>query len=191
MDMPNQPCQSEWETLQQRNQQLEQELHQAKEALESMVEECTLELQAIVSQLRQEQEFTQVMVENVSDGVVACDATGQLKLFNRAVREWRGCDPREVMPEQWATLYDLYEADGVTPLKTERIPLLRAFQGESVRQAGMAIAAQGQETRYILASGDPLFDSAGQKIGAVVAMHDITERRKSEAALQKSEAQLR
>jgi two-component system NtrC family sensor kinase len=169
----------------------EQELRQAKEALESVVKERTLELQAIVAQLRQEQEFTHVVVENVSDGVVACDAEGRLKLFNRAAREWHGCDPREVPPELWATLYDLYEADGVTPLKTERIPLLRAFQGESVRQAGMAIAAQGQETRYILASGDPLFDSAGQKIGAVVAMHDITERRKSEAALQKSEAQLR
>jgi PAS domain S-box-containing protein len=171
--------------------QSEAQLRKAKAALESVVKERTLELQATVLQLQREQEFTQVVVENVSDGVVACDAEGRLKLFNRAAREWHGCDPREVPPELWATLYDLYEADGVTPLKTERIPLLRAFQGESVRQAGMAIAAQGQETRYILASGDPLFDAAGQKIGAVVAMHDITERRKSEAALRQSEAQLR
>ncbi|WP_225906680.1 MULTISPECIES: PAS domain S-box protein [Thermoleptolyngbya] len=171
--------------------QSEVQLRKAKAALESVVRERTLELQATVLQLRREQEFTQVVVENVSDGVVACDAEGRLKLFNRAAREWHGCDPREVPPELWATLYDLYEADGITPLATERIPLLRAFQGESVRQAGMAIAAQGQETRYILASGDPLFDAAGQKIGAVVAMHDITERRKSEAALRQSEAQLR
>ncbi|WP_316788660.1 PAS domain S-box protein [Thermoleptolyngbya oregonensis] len=171
--------------------QSEVQLRKAKAALESVVKERTLELQATVLQLQREQEFTQVVVENVSDGVVACDAEGRLKLFNRAAREWHGCDPREVPPELWATLYDLYEADGITPLATERIPLLRAFQGESVRQAGMAIAAQGQETRYILASGDPLFDAAGQKIGAVVAMHDITERRKSEAALRQSEAQLR
>ncbi|MBF2085807.1 PAS domain S-box protein [Thermoleptolyngbya sp. C42_A2020_037] len=171
--------------------QSEAQLRKAKAALESVVKERTLELQATVLQLQREQEFTQVVVENVSDGVVACDAEGRLKLFNRAAREWHGCDPREVPPELWATLYDLYEADGVTPLATERIPLLRAFQGESVRQAGMAIAAQGQETRYILASGDPLFDASGHKIGAVVAMHDITERRKSEAALRQSEAQLR
>nr|WP_306466984.1 PAS domain S-box protein [Thermoleptolyngbya sichuanensis] len=171
--------------------QSEVQLRKAKAALESVVREHTLELLATVLQLRREQEFTQVVVENVSDGVVACDAEGRLKLFNRAAREWHGCDPREVPPELWATLYDLYEADGITPLATERIPLLRAFQGESVRQAGMAIAAQGQETCYILASGDPLFGAAGQKIGAVVAMHDITERRKSEAALRQSEAQLR
>lgn len=169
----------------------EEQLKQANEALEEIVEARTLELQKMVNKLQYEQEFTHVVVESVSDGVVACDAQGRLRLFNRAAREWHGCDPREVPPELWASLYDLYEADGVTPLQTERIPLLRAFSGESVRQVGMAIAIRGQEPRYLLASGDPLIDATGQKIGAVVAMHDVTERKRTEEALRKSEAQLR
>ncbi len=133
--------------------------------------------------LRREQEFSRVVVENMSEGVVACDADGILTLFNRTVREWHGVDCRAVPPEEWASLYDLYGADGVTPLPTENIPLLRAFRGESVREAAMAIVAKGQPPRYVLVSGDPLFDVTGRKMGAAVVMHDITERKQAEAAL--------
>ena len=133
--------------------------------------------------LRREQEFSRVVVENISEGVVACDADGILTLFNRTAREWHGVDSRAVPPEEWASLYDLYSSDGVTPLPTEYIPLLRAVRGESVRGAGMAIVAKGQPPRYVVASGDPLFDVTGCKIGAVVVMHDITEGKQAEEAL--------
>jgi PAS domain S-box-containing protein len=141
--------------------------------------------------LRQEREFVNVVIENVSDGVVACDANGILKLFNRTARDWHGCDPRTVPPDDWADLYNLYAADGITPLRMEDIPLLRAFNGESVRSARMAIVAKGQAPRYLVANGDPLFDEAGQKLGAVAVMHDITERMEVEKIRRQSEAQLR
>lgn len=141
--------------------------------------------------LRYEKEFIHGVIENVTEGIVACDANGTLKLFNRAARQWYGGDPRAVPPEQWANLYDLYEADGQTPLAVDRIPLMRAFQGEAVRGARMAIAARGQATRAILANGDPLVDDSGQKIGAIAVMHDITEQLQAEADLAEKEQFLR
>ncbi|MGG6296766.1 PAS domain-containing sensor histidine kinase [Leptolyngbya sp. AN02str] len=141
--------------------------------------------------LKQEQRFTTAVIENVADGVVACDADGNLKLFNRTAREWHGCDPREVPASEWSRLYSLYEADGITPLATERIPLLRAFTGEQVRNAGMAIAIAGQPPRYILADGNPLINNKGQKIGAIVAMHDITEQRQAQIDVLEKEQFLR
>ncbi|MBW4652333.1 MAG: PAS domain-containing protein [Kaiparowitsia implicata GSE-PSE-MK54-09C] len=133
--------------------------------------------------LQAEQIFTQAVIEAAADGVVACDADGNLRLFNRTAREWHNCDPREVPPDQWANLYDLYEGDGVTPLVMERIPLLRAFTGEQVRDAGMAITVKGEKPRYIVCDADPLYDSAGKTLGAIAVMHDITERRRTEAEL--------
>lgn len=141
--------------------------------------------------LKQEQEFRRAMVESFSEALVACDANGQLTLFNRVAREWHGTDPRNIPAESWSDYYDLRRPDGVTPLPMEEIPLLRAFHGERVRGAEMVIAAANQPLRYILSNGDPLFNSEGHKIGAVGVMHDITQRKLAEIALKRERQQLR
>ena len=138
--------------------------------------------------LRQEREFARALLENLTEGVVACDKNGRLTIFNRTAREWHGMDALALPPEQWADYYDLYEEDGKSLMATESIPLLRAFHGEAVREVGMAIQAKDQKLRHILASGNAFFDSNGQKLGAVVAMHDITERKQAEDALLQREA---
>lgn len=119
------------------------------------------------------------MLENLAEGVVACDADGKLVLFNRAAREWHRADPRALPPSKWAEHYDLFEGDGVTPLATERIPLMRAYAGEDVRAAEMSIVVKGGAPRTVVASGGPLYDDAGRKVGAVVVMHDVTDARRN------------
>ena len=131
--------------------------------------------------LQREQEFARALLENIADGVVACDAQGTLVLFNRAAREWHGLDALALPPEEWGRHYNLYEPDGTTPLPTASIPLLRAFRGEAVREAGMVIAAQSQPPRHILASGRPFYDARHNLLGAVAVMRDITERKRAEA----------
>ena len=136
-------------------------------------------------------EFVQAALDNISDAVVACDSNGDLSLFNRAAREWHGVDALKLPADQWASYYDLFGADGTTPLDVESIPLRRAFCGEHFHDAEMTIAAKGQPLRHILASGRPFYDNDGQKLGAVVAMHDVTERKHAEQSLRESEERFR
>jgi PAS domain S-box-containing protein len=133
--------------------------------------------------LTHEQEFTHTLLDNMADGVVACDAHGVLTLFNKTAREWHGVDIADIPSEEWTQHYDLYEFDGVTPLNAQEIPLKRAFDGQQVRSAGMAIVPKGKSPRFILANGDPLFDPQRRLLGAVVAMHDVTEIKRAEEAL--------
>ncbi|GAM10785.1 nodulation protein V [Geobacter sp. OR-1] len=126
-------------------------------------------------ELTREREFNRCLLESMADGVVACDANGILTLFNCSAREWHGLDPLRLPPEEWAQHYDLFRPDGITPLQTDEIPLARAFRGESVRDAGMAIKAKGQPIRFIIANGSVIKDETGQKLGAVVIMRDVTE----------------
>ncbi len=130
--------------------------------------------------LHREQEFNHTLLDNIADGVVACDAEGQLAMFNRAARQWHGLEAFRLPPVAWAAQYDLYGPDGVTPLSTEDIPLARALRGETIRDVGMTIVAKDQPPRHILASGGPFFDAHHNQLGAVVAMRDITERRHAE-----------
>lgn len=131
-----------------------------------------------------QREFNRRLLEAMSAAVVACDADGQLSLFNSTATAWHGTDVRRLPPEQWSAHYDLYAADGVTPLRTEQIPLLRAFNGESVRDAVLTIVARGQPPRQVECNGDALIGAGGERIGAVVVMHDVTDRNRMQQSLE-------
>ncbi|WP_079204319.1 response regulator [Pseudomonas sp. CC6-YY-74] len=131
-------------------------------------------------ELEQQQEMNRRLLEALAEGVIACDAQGQLTLFNDTARQWHGTDVSLLAPEQWGDYYDLFEADGQTPLASAKIPLLRALQGERVRDAEISIVAKGQAPRFVTSNADPLYAPDGRQLGAVVVMHDITERKRSE-----------
>ncbi len=136
-------------------------------------------------QLERDQGFLKAVLENLSDGVVACDEHGALTLFNRATREFHGLPEEPLPPEQWAEHYDLYSADGRTRLPTEQVPLYRAFRGEKFADVEIVIAPKGLPARSMLCYGQPLTAASGAKLGAVVTMNDITERKRSDAAVKR------
>jgi diguanylate cyclase (GGDEF)-like protein/PAS domain S-box-containing protein len=131
------------------------------------------------------------LLEAMPDAVVTCGADGLLGEFNKAAREWHGVDPRALPPQDWARHFDLYDADGLQPLPTQRIPLLRAWRGEQVREAAIVIRAAGQPPRTVLCNAEPLLSADGQRLGAVCVMHDISGRLAAEARLRESEHYMR
>ncbi|MBA2449971.1 MAG: PAS domain S-box protein [Chloroflexi bacterium] len=132
--------------------------------------------------LDREREFLKAVLQNLEDGIVACNADGVLTLFNRATREFHGLPESPLPSEQWAEHYDLYLPDGQTRMQKEDIPLFRALEGETVRDVEMVIAPKHGDVRTLSANGQAIFDSKGQKLGAVVVMHDVTQRKRAEAA---------
>ena len=68
-------------------------------------------------------------------------------------------------------------------MATEDIPLFRALNGEHVEAIEMVIAPVDGARHTLLAHGRPIFDLDGMLLGAVVAMHDITDRRQLEGDL--------
>ncbi|MBU0813090.1 MAG: PAS domain S-box protein [Gammaproteobacteria bacterium] len=130
-------------------------------------------------ELDKQQEMNRRLLEALSEGVVACDADCNLTLFNHTARRWHGLDAEQIEPEHWPDAYHLYHADGTTPMVTDELPLIRALRGEHIRNLEMAIVLHGTP-RYVLANADPMYASNGQQNGAVVVLHDITERKQIE-----------
>ncbi|WP_404789500.1 PAS domain S-box protein [Altericista sp. CCNU0014] len=137
------------------------------------------------------QQFLQALLENLSDGIVACDASGKLTLFNAASQAFHGLPAEPLPAERWADYYDLYEADRLSPLKKEDIPLFRALKGEKVQGAKIRIVPKQGKARVLLSSGAPILHPDGHQLGAVVAMQDITEQERAQAALNASEWRFR
>jgi diguanylate cyclase (GGDEF)-like protein/PAS domain S-box-containing protein len=135
-------------------------------------------------QLRRERSFLQSVLSEVEVGILACDAEGRVSVYSHAVR---GVLPTAgaVHLDEWLARFRLFEADGVTPLPASQAPLSRAFRGEVVRDVEFSVLGDDGELHFRRANGEPLFDGTGAKIGAVVAVHDITEQRQAERALRR------
>ena len=131
-------------------------------------------------ELRKEQQLAEVVLDSVEAGIVACDREGRLTLFNRAALDFHGLPPEPIPPEEWSDHYDLFEADGQSWLKKEDVPLYRALGGEIVSGLEIVIRPKQRPSRTMLCSGRAILDERGRKLGAVVAMHDITERKQAE-----------
>lgn len=114
-------------------------------------------------------ELFKAMFRTSNDAIVICNTEGRLIYFNEATRELHTKDFEYLTPEQWASTFNLYHPDG-TLMRTHEVPLFRANQGEKLTDVPMMISPPGESPRHLLASGEPLFDRLGRKLGAVVVM---------------------
>ena len=131
--------------------------------------------------LERERIFLRALLDSLETGVVACDQAGVVTLSNRATRELHGLPEGPLSPETWGSHYQLYDADGISLLKTEDLPLHRVLRGERLRNVEMVIRHASGVERTVLASGQPITDDHGLRLGGVVALHDITDRKELEA----------
>ncbi|MCF8077278.1 MAG: PAS domain S-box protein [Desulfotignum sp.] len=130
--------------------------------------------------MRTEQTFLSAVLDNVKEAIIICDNNGTLVRFNEAARQLHGIQEQAILPDQWADYYSLYQLDGQTPLPTDEIPLYRALMGEKIEDAEIVVAPKHAVSHVMVCNGQALLDSKGKQIGAVVAMHDITGRKRAE-----------
>ena len=135
---------------------------------------------ALEEALANEREFLVAVLENLTDGVVACDADGRPTLVNRALRALLGLSDAAALPEIWPPRGVLFTTDGVAPLLAADTPLARTIRGEAVEDEEIVVHDPHGAPHNLLASGSRIVDHTGELRGAVVALHDVTEQRRAE-----------
>ncbi|MEI7859983.1 MAG: diguanylate cyclase, partial [Acidimicrobiales bacterium] len=132
--------------------------------------------------LRQEEEFLRVLLDTLDEGIIACDAHGRMTIFNPAARLLHGLDDSVEPIGRIPISRLLLHTDG-SPMEPEENPLLLAMEGERIRNVEVILATSGGEQRKVSVNGQALVDEDGWKLGAVVAMHDVTEQKRNEERL--------
>lgn len=144
-------------------------------------------LKNVEKELRAKENFLQTILNSISTGVVSCDENARLTLFNNATKKWHGLPEKDISPEKFSTYYSLYNIDGITPLKTEEIPLIQALRSGTVTHKEIMIKPENGKVRIISCKGSQLLDGAKKVMGAVVVMNDITVLKKEQQRLEFSE----
>ncbi|WP_432979051.1 PAS domain S-box protein [Dactylosporangium sp. CA-233914] len=132
-------------------------------------------------QLARERHFLSALLDNLDAGVVACDERGRLILFNRAMRDITGHDANGSTADAWTAPRS---APGGETIEGDEMPLTRAFRGEHIRDAEFVIHLPGQPRRSFTVNAQPIRDSDGARLGAVAALHEVTERRRAQRLIE-------
>jgi PAS domain S-box-containing protein len=116
------------------------------------------------------------LYEELPVGVIACGREGENLVFNRRARELFEGTGEELDPDACADHYGLYTAADDRLLRTEEIPLQRALQGEQLRDVIVTVRPRRGSRRLISVGGGPVAGRGGQPVGAVIVIHDVTDR---------------
>lgn len=142
----------------------------------------TARLHRALADLRRERNFLQVLLDNLEEGIVACDAEGRTTLVNPASRRFFGI-PDDVDPiGQPLSPSGMRHPDGGA-MGPEESPLARALSGDPVRESHLVVDSRDGVRRAVVANAQALYDDAGAKLGAVVALHDVSEQKRTEERL--------
>jgi PAS domain S-box-containing protein len=143
--------------------------------------------------LLQNQTLLAAVIAELPLALLACDVTGRVTHSNGAAVELFGI-PAESTAAEARSAYPVtsrvYQLDGTTPVPPEDRPLARALRGDEVSDVEFIVVTPKGAVRTAVSSARRLVGPAGQVLGAVAVVQDITERRLAEEELEQVHKQL-
>ncbi|GAA2891852.1 hypothetical protein Acy02nite_14930 [Actinoplanes cyaneus] len=145
----------------------------------------------LAEQAQRDRKFIDTVLETVGVGIAAADETGRMTVLNRAARRWAGVENDvHTPPDQLPMEFGLYQPDGVTPMREQDIPLNRALHEDAVDDAEFIIRTAAGQHITVVATGRSMFADSGERIGAVVAVTDVTQDRVYRRRLEQAHAEV-
>jgi PAS domain S-box-containing protein len=142
----------------------------------------TIEHYRSIETMRRSQEFSRNLIECSLDMIIAVDAQRRIVEFNKAAQKAFGYEPHEVLGRHVDMLY-------ANPEDSLQVGNALSAQPSCVREI-WNVRKNGEFFPSVI-SASILRDTAGRQLGAMGISRDISERKKTEAALRKLTEDLR
>jgi PAS domain S-box-containing protein len=176
--------------------QHEEELSQAKDRLESEVQDKSRNLMEAYQSLRSEvterkraeialreseRKYRQI-VELANEGIWVLDKNAVIRFVNPRIAEMLSYHPDEMFGK---SIYDFVDKDFVP---AQKILMERRKQGIK-ESSDVKLEKKDGSDLLVIANGAPIFDEEGYYQGSLSMMTDITQRKKTEEELKDAKAQ--
>jgi PAS domain S-box-containing protein len=125
------------------------------------------------------------LLEKLPAGAYICDSGGLITFYNdRAVELWGRAPKLHDAEDRFCGSFKLFHSDG-RPMRHEECWMARALETRAEYNGEEVVIERPDGRRMTaLAHANPLRDEAGNLFGAVNVLIDITDRKRSEEALQ-------
>ncbi len=140
--------------------------------------------------VRDQANWLSVTLASIGDGVIATDRAGNITLFNSVAQAITGWSDQDAIGKPAAQVLDLSAEKTGESLH----PRIAALTQENIRFAPnehTQLKTKGGTLVPVDLNAAMIYDQAGEAIGAVLSLRDVTERRQAEHALQESEERYR
>ena len=142
----------------------------------SELEDANRRLVASEASLQRHVTILESVLSSMTEGVIVADRDGRFVMFNPAAERMVGIGSSDAQPNQWTSHYGVYLPDTKTPYPTEKLPLVRAINGETTDDDEMFIRNPNkQKGVWLGVRGKPLKDKDGSIIGGLIVTRDITQ----------------
>jgi PAS domain S-box-containing protein len=136
--------------------------------------------------LREASELHRQIIASANEGIVVLDRNFRYITWNPFLEKILGLSASDVLGKIPWEVFPTLEKQGVSDL------IRRALQGESTLAPDMKILSSGTtEGRWLAGEHSPLRDSAGNIVGVLITVRDVTWHHESEQALRESEDRYR
>ncbi len=132
------------------------------------------------AKLRESERRLQELLAAIPAAIYTTDAQGKITYYNDAAVELAGRTPT-IGSDEWCVTWKLYNPDG-TPLPHDECPMAVALKENRAIRNAEAIAERPDGVRIpFIPYPTPLRDAAGNLVGAINMLVDISERKHAES----------
>ncbi len=150
------------------------------------------EERAAVNDLYENEQKLNLILENISDGVIVANSDKKVILANNMANEMFGTQDDSKISANFSEYFEMYFPDGKTIFPIQKLPMERALVGELTDDVDVVLWNEKlQEKKRVLLSGRPIMNQQNQVIAVVITIKDITRYKKLQEDLKKTELKYR